>query len=86
MNECCRARPGGYADAAYNLGWAHPGEQLTYNIAVQSFGNYILELRIASPNDTGLVSVLVNNLRLTMIEEPHLARKAVYHLPLVRYL
>ena len=86
MNECCRARPSGYADAAYNVGWARPSEKLTCDIAVQSSANYILELRIASPNDTGLVSVLVNNLRLTMIEEPHLARKAVYHLPLVRYL
>jgi hypothetical protein len=51
----------GGANGSYNIGWMRPEERLVYDIAVGSAGEYTLELRTASPNDTGLISVLVND-------------------------
>lgn len=50
----------GDSNGRYNIGWIRPNERLIYDIAVSSAGDYTLDLRTASPNDTGLVSVFVN--------------------------
>ena len=39
------------ADGGYDVGWADAGEWLNYTVNVQTSGTYVLQVRVASPND-----------------------------------
>jgi endonuclease/exonuclease/phosphatase family metal-dependent hydrolase len=48
------------SDGAYDVGWTTPGEWLNYSVNVASSGNYVVQLRVASPSG-GSMHVGFNN-------------------------
>lgn len=47
-------------DGIYNIGWIAPGEWLEYTVDVEQSGLYRLDFRVASWNNTGEISLLVD--------------------------
>jgi len=53
------------AGARFNVGWIEKGEWLLFTVTIKDSGEYGIELRVAAPNNTGRLQLLLNNQPLT---------------------
>jgi hypothetical protein len=49
------------SEGGFNIGWIADGEWLNYTIDVPAAGNYVAQLRVASPSGGGSMHVGFNN-------------------------
>lgn len=51
--------------AKFSVGWTQPGEWLLFTIAIRDSGRYKISFRIASPQESGKIQLLLDNRPLT---------------------